>query len=56
MSVGLGVGVYVEEFMMILIVWLCLNVLVKEISGWLVYGDFRLDNLVLSRARSNGDD
>lgn len=55
-SVGPGVGVHAEESMMTLIAWLRSNAPAKEISGRLVHGDFRLDNLVLSRARSNGDD
>lgn len=54
-SVGPNVGVSVESSMVDLIAWLRANAPKREISGRLVHGDFRLDNLVLSRGRHVND-
>lgn len=54
-SVGPGVGVEPERSVIDLIAWLRANVPKSEISARLVHGDFRLDNLVLSRARGSDD-
>ena len=54
-SVGERVGVAPEESMRALISWLAANVPEQELSGRLVHGDFRLDNLVIKRGRGADD-
>ena len=55
-SVGPSVGVEAERSVIALVAWLRANVPKSEISSRLVHGDFRLDNLVLTRARGPDDD
>lgn len=54
-SVGPKVGIEGEESMRELIAWLSAHVPRDEISGRLVHGDFRLDNLVIRRGRHADD-
>lgn len=55
-SVGPNVGVEAEQSVIALVAWLRANVPKSEISSRLVHGDFRLDNLVLTRSQDADDD